>query len=85
MADFWFAECLPCKWEEKHTDQDSAIHAAEEHVFLNHRHVPPEVRGAKFMGHVQNRTETSPGPAPETSPDPLDLAPVISIGDGGDF
>lgn len=60
MRDYWFAECIPCRWETKHDDQDSAIRAAEDHVSDFHRGVPPEVRGREFMGHVQNRTETSP-------------------------
>jgi hypothetical protein len=81
MADFWFAECIPCQWEEKHTTQDAAIAAAEDHVFDNHRKVPSAERGKQKIGHVQNRTENAvtadaglaPDPGPdETAPPTLD-------------
>ena len=69
MADFWFAECNPCKWEEKHTDEDAAIRAAEDHVFALHRSVPNLVRAEQRMGHVQNRTENAVTRAPEDAID----------------
>lgn len=84
MRDYWFAECIPCRWETKHDDQDSAIRAAEDHVSDFHRGVPSEVRGREFMGHVQNRTETSPpmaelrvGPTVRTVMKPTDTLPPV--------
>jgi hypothetical protein len=59
MADYWYAECIPCAWSTQHTDQDAAIKAAEDHVFSTHRDVPSTVRGTLFMGHVINRTENA--------------------------
>jgi len=56
VADKWFAECIPCKWETQHDDEDSAIRASVKHVNAFHVDIPPEERGAKKMGHVQNRT-----------------------------
>jgi len=68
MADFWYAECIPCKWEEKYSTQDSAIAAAEDHVERKHRGVPSHVRGQQKIGHVQNRTENSVSdPTPGTT------------------
>jgi len=57
--DFWYAECAPCKWQEKHETQDEAIAAAEDHVFLKHRNVHSTTRAAERMGLVQNRTENA--------------------------
>ncbi len=71
MRDFWFAECLPCKWERKCETQDVAIRAAEDHVFIKHRDVPSAVRADLKMGHVQNRTENAVAterPAAELGP-----------------
>ena len=56
MADKWFSECLPCGWETQHDDEDSAIRAAVKHVNSLHSETPPEIRGAKKIGHVQSRT-----------------------------
>lgn len=61
MADYWYAECAPCKWREQYSTQDSAIRAAEDHVYSLHRDIPPAVRAEKVIGHVQNRTENAVG------------------------
>lgn len=68
MADKWFAECIPCGWQEQHDDQGAAIRAAEDHVYGHHRDVLPQVRGELKLGHVQNRTVNAVGTAPQTSP-----------------
>jgi hypothetical protein len=57
LADYWYAECRRCKWVTQHTEQDAAIHAAEDHVIDFHRDVAPAERGRLYIGHVQNRTE----------------------------
>lgn len=64
MADYWYAECLPCKWRHRYTAQDSAIIAAEDHVYTFHRDVAPAVRGRDYIGHVQNRSENAIGTQP---------------------
>ncbi len=55
--DHWYAECIPCKWQEKHTTEDEAIAAAEKHVYANHLDVSGPKRAELKMGHVQNRSE----------------------------
>lgn len=61
MHDWWYAECGPCKWREQYDTQDSAIRAAEDHVYSLHRDIPPAVRAEKVIGHVQNRTDNAVG------------------------
>jgi hypothetical protein len=75
MRDWWYAECIPCGWQQRFTSQDSAIGAAEEHVFDKHRRVPNYERGEKKIGHVQNRTESvvSNERAPSLEAPPLTL------------
>lgn len=68
MADKWYAECIPCGFEEQHDDQGAAIRAAEDHVYAHHRDVLPHVRGELKIGHVQNRTVGAIGTATDTSP-----------------
>jgi hypothetical protein len=68
MRDFWYAECVPCKWITAHTTQDAAIRAAEDHVIELHRNVPSEVRGREYIGHVQNRTENAYATAQPSAP-----------------
>lgn len=68
MSDYWFAECHPCAWETKHTSQDAAIRAAEDHVIDHHRDVPSHIRGLEKIGHVQNRSENAFSTPSATSP-----------------
>ncbi len=74
--DFWFAECLPCKWEKRipYTgaagEQDLAIAAAEEHVTEAHPRVKPFDRAKAYMGHVQLRTESALPPPLDPTPRP---------------
>lgn len=83
MADTWFAECLPCKWEEKHDSQLGAIEAATDHVFASHRDVIPQQRAALKMGHVQLRGDESPPAQPqlplEPTPEPAEPKPDDTI------
>lgn len=72
MADKWFAECLPCKWEETHDSQVGAINSVQNHVWAKHRDVSPELRAVKKMGHVQFRSEIASQAEPETSAGPAD-------------
>jgi hypothetical protein len=65
MPDKWFAECLPCRWEDKHDSQMGAIDAAVNHVMEKHRNVLPEQRAGKKIGHVQLRTEETPPAEPQ--------------------
>ncbi len=62
----WYAECVPCHWQEAHETEDSAISAAEEHVLRVH----PELlrmasdarareQTSKVIGHVQLRAENA--------------------------
>ena len=70
MADKWFAECLPCKWEERYDTETDALTAASQHVQEKHLQSPPEQRGTQKMGHVQFRTElavAAPLPTGDTS------------------
>jgi len=64
--NFWFAECVPCKWETRHDDQDSAIRAAELHVLDHHSDLfglPSDVRSRQMaadrIAHVQLRDENA--------------------------
>jgi hypothetical protein len=64
----WFAECVPCQWQEAHDTQDPAIHAAETHVLDEHRDLfslSGDVRSRKMaderIGHVQLRDENAVG------------------------
>ncbi len=78
--DYWFAECLPCKWEERIThlgragEQDAAIAAAEAHVQEHHPRLSGLERAKRYMGHVQLRSENAypppldPTPRPDASP-----------------
>lgn len=83
MKDFCIAECLPCKWEERHDTQQDAVIAAEKHVRAYHIDVPPEIRGKEKMGHVQWRTcmtklemsAQQPAPAAASSGTAADLQP----------
>ncbi len=59
--DYWFAECVPCKWQTKHGKQDAAIASAEMHVADYHARVPAAERAQKVMGHVQLRGEDAMG------------------------
>lgn len=65
MADKWFAECLPCHWQETYDSETGAIEAASNHVMEAHRNVTSEERAKLKMGHVQLRTE-EPQPAEPT-------------------
>lgn len=69
MRDFWIAECVPCKWEEQYTTEDSAIAAAENHVLAAHQRVPSLKRAQQRMGHVTQRTILDPQ-------DTIDLVPA---------
>src|SRR2546422_7125383 len=79
--DFWFAECLPCRWETRipYTgaagEQDLAITAAEEHIAEFHARVKPDDRRKRYIGHVQLRTETAL--PPPLDPTPQSVAPSI--------
>jgi hypothetical protein len=62
----WFAECVPCKWQEAHDGQDQALHAAETHVIDVHRdlfNLPGDQRSKQMadnrIGHVQLRDENA--------------------------
>ncbi len=62
----WFAECVPCKWQETHDTQDAAISAAESHAIDSHRELfslPGDVRSRKMaddlIAHVQLRDENA--------------------------
>lgn len=77
--DKWVAECLPCKWQTLHDDENAAIGAAEAHVAATHPTVKPVDRAAQYMGHVQNRTVPPPSPV---SPS-LDTAPPATTGVSG--
>ncbi len=64
----WFAECVPCKWQETHDTQDAAISAAESHAINVHRDLfslPSDVRSRemadKRISHVQLRDENAIG------------------------
>src|SRR6266702_1407831 len=64
--NFWFAECVPCKWETRHDEQDPAIRAAELHVLDHHSDLfspPSDVRSrqmaAQRIAHVQLRDENA--------------------------
>src|SRR5258707_1660673 len=66
--DHWYAECVPCKWEETYTTQDSAIAAAETHVRTTHSDLfslNGIERSRKMVdqriGHVQLRSEDTLG------------------------
>ncbi len=60
--DHWYAECVPCKWQEACDTQDEAISETEEHVFRVHPklfRLPSDARSRKMgeerIGHVQLR------------------------------
>ncbi len=79
--DHWYAECVPCKWQEAHDTQDSAISAAEEHVFRVHPELfrlPSDVRSRKMgeerIGHVQLRADNALSTAVPAFP----LEPVVT-------
>jgi hypothetical protein len=62
----WFAECVPCRWQEAHDTQDAALHAAESHVLEQHRELfalPSDQRSKKMaderIAHVQLRDENA--------------------------
>lgn len=85
MADKWVAECLPCRWETRHDDEDAAIAAAEDHVFTLHRKMRAVERSAARVGHVQNRTVTDLGESASGAtadhgapPAPADSQPAIA-------
>ena len=83
MADKWFAECLPCNWEETHDSETGAVEAVQDHVWALHRDILPEERARLKMGHIQFRSEIAPqvesapsaGLFPE-SPEPA-LSPTV--------
>jgi hypothetical protein len=68
VRDFWFAECVPCHWQEKYFDQDSAIHAVEDHIADHHARTSSQERLKQGIGHVQNRTEIATA---TLQPDPI--------------
>lgn len=74
MADFWFAECLPCKWQAKYPSESDAIFAAEDHIAEFHVKVPAKERAEKRIGHVQLRSEDAIGTAAPVFP--VDPQPV---------
>ena len=62
----WFAECVPCKWETRHDEQDAAIRDVERHVLDVHRDLftlAGDVRSRQMaeqrIGHVQLRDENA--------------------------
>lgn len=59
--DYWFAECLPCKWQTKHDTQDAALKAATEHIWDNHKYLTPKEQVDRKIGHVQLRHEDTIG------------------------
>src|SRR5258707_12147592 len=66
--DHWYAECLPCRWEETHDTEGAAISAAEQHVIDAHRDLftlNGVERSRKMVderiGHVQLRGENTIG------------------------
>jgi len=68
VANKWFSECAPCRWQETHDTQDAAIVAAQEHVVDAHRDLfslPGDERSRKMVsdriGHVQLRDENTIG------------------------
>ncbi len=77
----WYAECVPCHWQEAHETQDAAISAAEEHVFSVHPELfrlPSDVRSRKMgeerIGHVQLRADNALSTAVPAFP----LEPVVT-------
>jgi hypothetical protein len=80
VADFWFAECLPCKWQVTYDTEDEAISAAEEHVSANHAKVPAREKVEQRMGHVQLRGENTVGAAVKSFADPAAEATPASAG-----
>jgi len=83
INDFWFAECLPCRWEVKVPyagaagEEDQAIAAAEEHIAAAHPGVLPAERRARFIGHVQLRGYTGAlAPPDQPEPPPPDEQPA---------
>ncbi len=79
--DHWYAECVPCKWQEVHDTQDDAISAAEEHVFRVHPELfrmPSDARSRKMgeerIGHVQLRADN----ALSTAVPAFALEPVVT-------
>ena len=64
----WFAECVPCRWQETFDTQDSAISAAEKHVQSAHADLfslASDVRSRhmadKRIAHVQLRDDNAVG------------------------
>jgi len=86
MFDAWFMNCRPCGVEETYDTQDSAIQAAEAHIWANHPHVPSHVRAQQQIGIVQQRTVTTPEDsfhqAPAQSPVGTGDAGSVMPGDG---
>lgn len=62
--NYWYAECVPCRWQESFDEEDSAIIAAEVHTRTEHMSlfsISSDARSRKMaderIGHVQLRDE----------------------------
>jgi hypothetical protein len=80
--DHWYAECLPCKWEQTYDTEALAIAAAELHVLDHHRDLftlSGVERGRKMaeekIGHVQLRSENTVTAGVSTGA----AAPVVEV------
>lgn len=83
--DYWFAECLPCKWEARipygfySGEQDDAIALAEEHIEKFHRGVKSHDRARLYIGHVQLRTSSALPPPLDPTPKPAPVGEAIDV------